>query len=78
VPSYVQSWPQAHSAIAIKCFKNYFDQDQFYNIKKDPYEQKNIYGTMLDSEVLKELKRALEIHLHTFEHPLAKQRPWLH
>lgn len=69
VPSYVKAWPQAHSAIAINCFPNYFDQDQLYNIKDDPYELENIYEAMLDSEVLIALQESLEVHLKTFKHP---------
>jgi len=69
VPSYVQSWPQAHSAIAINGFPCYFDQDQVYHLKEDPYEQQNLYEQMLDSEELKILRDALKAHLETFDHP---------
>lgn len=66
VPSYVQAWPQAHSAIAIHGFPGYFDQDQVYHLKEDPYEQHNLYETMKDSEELKVLVAALEDHLGSF------------
>jgi arylsulfatase A-like enzyme len=69
VPSYVKVWPQAHSAIAMNGFPCYFDQDQLYNLTDDPYEQENLYNTMLDSEELKVLKAALEAHLESFDHP---------
>ena len=69
VPSYVGSWPQAHSAIAMNCYPGYFDQDQFYDLKEDPYELNNLYGTMTGSEELARLKRALEDHLSDFGHP---------
>jgi arylsulfatase A-like enzyme len=69
VPSYVRAWPQAHSAIAMNCFPCYFDQDQLYHLKEDPYEQKNLYADMKDSEEVKILKTALEGHLATFDHP---------
>ena len=69
VPSYVKAWPQAHSAIAINCFPCYFDQDQVYNLKDDPYEQENLYKQMRDSEELKVLTAALEAHLESFDHP---------
>lgn len=68
-PSYVKAWPQAHSAIAINGFPHYFEQDQFYNILEDPYEQNNLYGTMKDSEEMEALKKALEKHLASFRHP---------
>jgi hypothetical protein len=38
VPSDVKVWPQAHSAIAMNGFPCYFDQDQVYNLKDDPYD----------------------------------------
>ncbi len=69
VPSYVKAWPQAHSAIAMNCFPGYFDQDQVYHLKDDPYEQENLYHTMRDSEELRILRDALEAHLETFDHP---------
>jgi arylsulfatase A-like enzyme len=69
VPSYVRAWPQAHSAIAMNCFPCYFDQDQVYNLKNDPYEQENLYDQMRDAEELKVLITALEAHLESFDHP---------
>jgi arylsulfatase A-like enzyme len=69
VPSYVKAWPQAHSAIAINGFPCYFDQDQVYNLKDDPYEQENLYSQMRNSEELKVLTAALEAHLESFDHP---------
>jgi arylsulfatase A-like enzyme len=68
-PSYVRTWPQAHSAIAINGFPSYFDQDQFYNLKEDPYEQENLYQAMKESEEFKVLQTALEAHLSSFDHP---------
>ncbi len=68
-PSYVKSWPQAHSAIAMNGFPGYFDQDQLYNIVEDPYEQHNLYEEMKDSGELEDLKGALVKHLATFDHP---------
>jgi arylsulfatase A-like enzyme len=69
VPSYVKAWPQPHSAIAMNSFPCYFDQDQVYNLKDDPYEQVNIYDQMQDSEELKVLISALESHFESFDHP---------
>jgi arylsulfatase A-like enzyme len=69
VPSYVRAWPQAHSAIAMQFFPAYFDQEQLYDLEADPYEQNNIYREMADSEVVKEMKKALADHLATFRHP---------
>lgn len=69
VPSYVRAWPQAHSAIAMNAFPNYFDQDHFYILKDDPYEQNNIFEAMDGSAELDVLKAALKKHLATFDHP---------
>ncbi len=69
VPSYVKAWPQPHSAIAIHSFPSYFDQDQFYHLKEDPYELENLYDEMQDTDELKVLVAALKEHLETFNHP---------
>ncbi len=69
VPSYVELWPQAHSAIAMQFFPHYFDQDQLYDLETDPFEQQNIYDSMAGSEIVQRLKARLEEHLQTFDHP---------
>jgi arylsulfatase A-like enzyme len=77
-PSYVKAWPQDHSAIAMKGFPSYFDQDQVYNIKNDPYEQDNLFKDISESDELKELQAALKTHLASFEHPFnLEQIPFL-
>lgn len=65
-PSFVRTWPQAHSAIAMHGFPHYFDQDQFYDLQEDPYEQENIYGSVPDRQ--QALKAALQQQLKTFRH----------
>jgi arylsulfatase A-like enzyme len=69
VPSYVKAWPQPHSALAMNGFPHYFDQDQLYNLKDDPYEQHNLYETMSSSGELTLLVDALENHLQSFDYP---------
>lgn len=69
VPSYVEAWPQAHSAIAMQCYPHYFDQDQLYDLETDPYEQHNIFETEAGQAVIEPLRTALEAHLETFDHP---------
>lgn len=69
VPSYVRAWPQAHSAIAMNAFPNYFDQDHYYALEDDPYELNNLFKDNEASSELEELKAALEEHLKTFDHP---------
>ena len=68
-PSYVGNWPQAHSAIAMKCFPSYFDQNQLYDLEADPYEQSNIYLEQIQKS--NELKNVLKAHLETFRHPFS-------
>lgn len=69
VPSYVGIWPQAHSAIAMKAFPAYFDQDQFYDLAADPYELHNLADDPALAAVRQELQEALRSHLQTFDHP---------
>ena len=69
MPSYVKAWPQAHSALAIHGFPHYFDQNQLYNLKEDPFEQHNLYEAMKGSGELRDLAEALEDHLQSFDHP---------
>ena len=51
-------------------FPHYYDRDQLYNLKNDPYEQNNLAGDSRYSSVLKMMKKTLREHsktlLHTF------------
>ena len=71
VPSYVRAWPQAHSAIAMNCYPHYFDQDQLYDLRNDPYELENLYPSMEGSDVTEALKLALKDHLRSLGHPFS-------
>lgn len=42
--NYLNKPKQSHSQVAIMHFPDYFDQDQFFDLKKDPYEQRNLAG----------------------------------
>ncbi len=66
-PSYVENWPQSHSAIAMKSYPAYFDQNQLYELDTDPFEQDNIYDEK--SPVVQKLKTVLREHLESFQHP---------
>ena len=66
-PSYVGNWPQAHSAIAMKSFPAYFEQNQLYDLDIDPYEQNNIYPQQ--KSIALELQTVLRAHLDSFQHP---------
>lgn len=74
VPSYVEAWPQAHSAIAMQCYPHYFDQDQLYDLQPDPFEQHNIFGSEAGNKVLETMQEALENHLRRFDHPFSLNR----
>lgn len=43
--------------------KNYFTQNQFYDIKKDPFEQDNVYKNLFNEELIKELKLELKKYI---------------
>ena len=43
--------------------KNYFVQDQFYDINKDPFEQNNGYKNTFNEYIVKELKLELKKYI---------------
>lgn len=43
--------------------KNYFDEDQLYQIEQDPFEQTNLYTDKAQKEKIKELKTELKKYL---------------
>ena len=55
---------------ANKDFPGYFDADQLYNLREDPYEQKNLAADPAHEETLAQMKQRLRAHLiacpHTF------------
>ncbi len=68
-PNQLNTFKQAHSQIAIQHFPHYFDQDQLYDLKNDPYEQNNLANNPDYAEELQRLKNALQEKLNTFSHP---------
>jgi len=68
-PNHLNVWKQAHSQIAIEHYPAYFDPDQLYDLKNDPYEQHNLASDPAHQAVLKRLKVALRQQLATFDHP---------
>ena len=71
VPSYVKAWPQAHSAIAMQAYPHYFDQDQLYDLKADPYELHNLANQERYTDTIQQLREVLVKHLQTFDHPFS-------
>jgi len=50
---------QAHGLIASKYHPGYFEQDQLYDLRKDPWEQKNLAGNPEYSDILSEMRNVL-------------------
>lgn len=68
-PNYFDKFKQAHSQIAIEHFPHYFDQDQLYDLEKDPYEQNNLAKYPDYQNVLADMKNRMQKYLNTFKHP---------
>lgn len=68
-PNYLTRPRQAHSQIAIEYYPHYFDADQLYDLRSDPYEQRNLAGDPQYGEVLDSMKGRLARVLATFSHP---------
>jgi arylsulfatase A-like enzyme len=59
---------QAHSSIAMEHYPYYFDADQLYDLKNDPYEQVNLAYKSDYADKLQEMQNLLQGHLITFGH----------
>jgi arylsulfatase A-like enzyme len=68
-PNHLDVHRQAHSQIAIEHYPGYFDPDQLYDLRNDPYEQVNVADDPARAETLAVLRRTLQAQLDTFEHP---------
>lgn len=68
-PNHLNVPKQAHSRIAINHFPDYFDGDQLYDLKKDPYEQQNLAADGAYVEKMQQLQAALKVHLATIPYP---------
>ena len=67
-PDYLGLRKQPHSCIAIKHYPHYFDPDQLYDLKSDPYEQCNLADNPKYEQVLREMKSKMREILSSFEH----------
>jgi arylsulfatase A-like enzyme len=68
-PNHLDVHRQAHSQIAIEHYPGYFDPDQLYDLRTDPYEQVNVAADPARAGTLAALKAALQEQLDTFAHP---------
>jgi arylsulfatase A-like enzyme len=65
-PNTMNVFKQAHAQISMQYYPGYFDQDQLYDLEKDPYEQNNLARDPDYASVLETLRSALKQHLATF------------
>ncbi len=78
-PNHLDTHKQGHSQIAIEHYPGYFDPDQLYDLRADPYEQRNIARNPAHAETLQALKQILEAQLKAFDHPYdLAEIPFLH
>ena len=59
----------AHSYIAQEYYPGYFDADQLYDLKNDPYEQNNLAYDTTYTKQLTYLKAGLQKYLDSFNYP---------
>jgi arylsulfatase A-like enzyme len=60
---------QVHAQIALCAYPGYFDPDELYDLRADPFEQHNLADDPAYAEVLAEMKRRLRAHLDRMPHP---------
>ncbi len=68
-PNFLNVFKQQHSHITMEYYPGYFDQDQFYDLETDPYEQNNLAYDPKYGAVLEKMKEVLAKHLKSFDHP---------
>jgi hypothetical protein len=68
-PNHLDTHRQSHSQIAMQHYPAYFDPDQLYDLRSDPYEQENLARDPEHEETLEELQQVLRARLETFAHP---------
>jgi arylsulfatase A-like enzyme len=66
---------QVHSRIAMTYYPHYFDADQLYDLRRDPYEQRNLAGRPAAQDTLRRMRSALREVLATFRHPYPLDTP---
>jgi arylsulfatase A-like enzyme len=78
-PNHLDTHKQAHSQIALEHYPAYFDPDQLYDLRSDPYEQANLAGDPSYEQTLHALQETLREQLETFDHPYdLSPIPFLH
>jgi len=60
---------QEQPYITMRYYPAYFDADQLYDLKNDPYEQHNLASDQSYAQVLSDMKQELKKYLGFFTHP---------
>ncbi len=68
-PNYVNARRNGQSIISIQFYPSYFDADQLFDLKNDPYEQANLAYDPAYADKVAELQEVLKQHLSSFAHP---------
>ena len=74
-PNYFGTQKQQHSCIAIEHYPHYFDPDQLYDLKRNPYEQNNLADDPGYKQILQGMKNQPEQILSSFKHPYNLEVP---
>lgn len=73
-PDHLGGTHNQHPSITIEMIPNYWDPDQLYDVREDPWELNNVYGQADYTEEGVELKDTLRGVLATFNHPYDMER----
>lgn len=68
-PNYVNVRKSGQPIISIRFYPSYFDADQLFDLKSDPYEQENLAYDPAFADKVAELQEVLKQHLASFAHP---------
>ncbi len=68
-PNHINERLQNQMCIAAETYPAYFEPDQLFDSETDPDEIHNLAGDPAYADVLADMKRRLQRHLNTFEHP---------
>lgn len=67
--NHLDSFGQFHASVTLQFYPGYFDADQLYDLKKDPYEQHNLAGEAGFGPELERMQGLLNSYLSQFGYP---------